>query len=291
MNDLPIDPRFEKLVALLYGELSAEEERQVRAMIAADEPLRQAWEDLVAARTALHEWEAQEPVPSFVFLREEERAPSAAAGTPGTAGRIRASWKERLRAATMLPWATAAAALVISLLAIGDFRVIRSEQGWSVGFGAAPPPTLPAPQTASLPPGDPGEVGRLEGSSSMEPALGQPAGEPVLAAADGTKPYLTKDEFQAYATGLTQTVVALLNDYGRERDREVAGLMQAALTGVAARQTTDYRELKGRLEAVQFLLQTEEQARLRSQFTPGMQSSQADSAGPVEEIPADESEE
>jgi hypothetical protein len=288
MNDLPIDPRYEKLVALLYEELSTEEEREVRAMIAADDELRRAWEELVEARTALHEWEAQEPVPSFVFLREEEPARKAA---KRIGARIGAGWWDRLRAPALLPWATAAAALVLSLLAIGDFRVVRTQEGWSIGFGAAPVPTAPAQQTASLPPAGAGDVGRLEESNAIDTARLPSDRGPQLAAGAEGKPFLTRDEFQAYASGMTQTVAALLNDFGRERDREVAGLMQAALTGVAARQTTDYRDLRGRLEAVQLLLQREEQARLRLEFAPQLQESQTDSAGPVEEIPAGGSEE
>lgn len=288
MNDLPIDPRFEKLVALLYEELSAEEEREIRAMIARDEELRRAWEELVEARTALREWEAREPVPSFVFLREEGHAENAAKRAGAGMGR---RWWDRLRAPALLPWATAVAALVLSLLAIGDFRVVRTQEGWSVGFGAAPAPVSTAPQTASLPPAGAGDIGRLEGSAAVEPAGGESGGRPPLPAGADEKAYFTREEFQAYASGMTQTVAALLNDFGRERDRETAGLMQVALSGVAARQTTDYRDLRGRLDAVQLLLQREEQARLRSELAPRLQESRTDSAGPVEGIPAGGSEE
>jgi anti-sigma factor RsiW len=49
----PLDPRIDKLVALLYGELPETEAREVRAMIEADPGLRHEWEELQGTREML----------------------------------------------------------------------------------------------------------------------------------------------------------------------------------------------------------------------------------------------
>lgn len=274
MRDGPIDPRFEKLVALLYGELSPEEERELRNRIAEDEELQRAWEDLVEARTALRAWnEAEEPVPSFVFLRDKTEAKEGGRN-PGAS--VRQGWRERLRGIVLVPWVTAAAAIVLSLLAIGDFRVVRNEKGWTVGFGAPPAPTGP---TASLP-GVREDLAQSRGETFQQAAAEEVAGVP------GVGPFLTRDEFEAYAAGMTQTMVALLNSYGREREREIGEVVQVALTGMAARQTTDYRDLRARLETLQLLMLQEEQQQARERLGPLPQDAQGDSARPMEDLPS-----
>lgn len=287
MRDETIDPRFEKLVALLYGELSPEEEREVRNEIASDDELRRAWEDLLEARTALGAWKAEEPVPSFVFLRDEAEAKPRARdlGAP-----LRKGWRERLRGVVLVPWVTAAAAIVLSLLAIGDFRVVRGDKGWTVGFGASPAPTSPV----STGPGLTSPAPSLPTASLPEVRedLAQPRAETMrrtaaeeLAGVPGVGPFLTRDEFEAYAAGVTQTMVALLNTYGRERDREFGEAVEVALTSMAARQTTDYRDLRARLETLQLLMLQEGQQPSRERLGPLPQDAQGDSARPMEDLP------
>jgi hypothetical protein len=295
MKDDFIDPRYEKLVALLYGELSPEEEREVRALIAADRDLNLAWEDLNAARVALREWDAAEAAPSFVFLRDEAEAKSVAADAspsaaqrPGTGEgaieRLRRGWRERTRGMALLPWATAVAAITLSLLAIGDFRVVRTPQGWKVGFGLPVQTVVVAPDaglSASL-------DDRVRDAEPIEAVGTRPM--PQEASAD-VKPvgFLTKEEFDAYAAGMTQTMVALLNNYGRQRDQEVSEVLGVALSEVVSRQTTDYRDLRGRMEALSLLFQREEQERVRSQLGPMLQAD-PDSAGAMEGLPVRRSE-
>jgi anti-sigma factor RsiW len=69
MADRPLDVRFERLVALLYGELPPAEERSLRAEIESDPALRAAWEEISSAREFLGRV-PEEPAPSFVFLDE-----------------------------------------------------------------------------------------------------------------------------------------------------------------------------------------------------------------------------
>jgi anti-sigma factor RsiW len=94
MVDETLDPRLEKLVALLYGELPDEEARKVRDWIAGDSELRRTWDEMNETREALG---SLDPVPtpdaSFLVDVVEAKTPSpiAAAHLPG--------WGERLRAA------------------------------------------------------------------------------------------------------------------------------------------------------------------------------------------------
>jgi hypothetical protein len=285
MKDDFLDPRFEKLVALLYGELSAEEERGVRDLIARDEEIRLAWEDLIAARSALREWEASELAPSFVFLRDQAEPKTAPA--VGPAERLRRGWRDRIRGFAFVPWATAAAAIVLSLLAIGDFRVLRTTEGWKVGFGTST--TGSTPSAALSREGGAAPIEGLGGQPGITDLAGEQRtqggqGAQGVQIPEGAEPYLTRDEFAAYSAGMTQTVVALLNNYGQRRDEEVAEVLGVALTGLAARQTSDYRDLRGRMEALQLLLLREEQERMRSGLSPFLQE-EADSARSIEDLP------
>jgi phytoene dehydrogenase-like protein len=72
----------------------------------------------------------------------------------------------------------------------------------------------------------------------------QPAAVPASAQT------MTREEFDAYSAGVARTMTALLNEYGKRRDSEIAGVLQIALSDLADRQNRDYRDLKGRIENV-----------------------------------------
>ncbi|MDM7915765.1 MAG: hypothetical protein QUU85_10965, partial [Candidatus Eisenbacteria bacterium] len=89
----PLDPRWEKLVALLYGELPPEEEQSLRMEIESDAALRAEWEEISGARSLLQSWEVPETAkePSFVFV-----TPEPARRRNGSARSAATGWRERL---------------------------------------------------------------------------------------------------------------------------------------------------------------------------------------------------
>jgi hypothetical protein len=274
----PIDPRIEKLIALLYGELPEEEEEQVRRMIAEDDDLRAEWEEMVSTREFLGEWELEDEAPSFVFLDEHARE-----SEPEAEG----FW-DRLRGrfggfATATPWAVAAAAVLIAALAIADFHVERRDGRLAFGFGTPPdgPPSLTeqvTPGGRMLPP-DQGEIAPLE----RAPVQRAGSGEMMLAS---DQAYISRDEFEAFTAGMTQTMVALINQYGREQNQGMARYFQAALGGLAERQSESYQDLRTRIEALRLGV-SEEQFKTNVQVDYLMQQNQPGLAVPVSQSPSE----
>ena len=237
MKDKPLDPRIEKLVALLYGELPEDEEREMRALIKRDDALRAEWEELTSMRSVLHKWDLEEPAPGFVFVRErEERG--------GPAGSLR-GWRERLRGWTIgTAWATAAVAVVVAILAVNDFRIERSGGGMSFRFG-------PPEQQASLLAADAGSpsVTAEQGVPLASPPLAQQVSAPVDEAdrvflIPEKGPFVTRQEFESYVSDVTRTIVAMFNEYGREHDREVAEYLSLAFAEFANRQERENAALR-----------------------------------------------
>ncbi|MBD3163061.1 MAG: hypothetical protein GF346_11605 [Candidatus Eisenbacteria bacterium] len=96
-------------------------------------------------------------------------------------------------------------------------------------------------------------------------------------------PYMTRDEFEAYAAGMMQTITVLLNEYARDRDQGV-GVALTGLVGTLERQRDeDYRELRSRIEAVRADLAEEQ---LRSNLRVG-DADQPGLMAPTSHTPAD----
>jgi hypothetical protein len=278
MTEQPLDPRREKLVGLLYGELSTEEEQEIRKQIAEDESLRADWEELVAAREMIGEWDVAAETPSFVFL--DEQAPAREERQLGFWDRLR----ERFGGfVTATPWAMATAAVVIAVLALSDFRVTREGGTLAFGFGERESET-PAQALQFDPQGGGGFP--LEGTpvqqASSNPVLSD--NHPYLVPA--TSPFLTRDEFEAYTAGMTQTMVALINQYGREQQGQTSSYLQAIFGGFAERQDDSYRELRARIEALRLGL-TEEQFKTNVQVDYLMQQEQPGLVPVVNQAPSD----
>lgn len=279
MSENPIDPRREKLIALLYGELSAEEEREIRLQIDKDPELRADWEELSATRQILQEWEVEEQAPGFVFVDDSEDA--AAAVSTGVLG----GWRRRLKGfMTATPWAVAAAAVLVAALAIGDFRIEKSDGGLRVGFGER--------QTAQMAQGDPTDVDR----SLATPIEGGPSTARNVSYGDlmhmpGVSPYVTREEFESYAAGMTQTMIALLNEYDRQREQEIMTYLQATFGGFTQMHDEGYRDLRSRIEALKEGLNNE-QYRSDARFDYLMNRDQSGLVAPVSDrgTPADGSE-
>jgi hypothetical protein len=239
MTDNPLDSRREKLVGLLYGELGAEDERWIREEIERDEELRSDWEELVATRQILQKWEVADQAPSYVFV--DERQPTE----PRARSRVSGGWLGRLRGlAPATSWAFAAAAVAVLALALTDFRVNRSNGTLSIGFGDPPAQKL----ALQGEPDDVDDVVPLGSSPTAQRAVAELASDRVLA--PGSGPYITREEFEAYNVGMTRTMIALLNEYDRQREQETNAFLRTAFGGVAERQNDDYRDLRSRIEAL-----------------------------------------
>ncbi len=273
MRDDSIDPRKEKLVAFLYGELPDAEARQFEQMLASDAGLRGEYEELREMKGILGEWDVEERQPSFVLV--------GAAGAGASRGRG-ANVFARV-AASRAWWGLAAAACLLLVLGASGLRVQRLDGGVAFRFGDAPSSGLAsrglpsnglssgAASDVALSPQSGFESGlpafdRAASRSGSEGLLADsrpnPAGELVTASnqvvapvsgtalAGGQAPYMTRQEFESYSEGMSKMFVALLKDYGASRDAKLAEAMQAMSEGFTDQQFKDYQELRKRIEAI-----------------------------------------
>lgn len=261
MNRDTIDPRMAMLVASIYGELSSEEEAQLREMLAADAELRAEYEELVGTRALLRAWELDETeaAPRFVmvssdpFLETERTRPGqrrARRLPPRPTGRT-AGVSERLRAVLdrinmPVGWALTGAALVLAILAIADFRIQAIDRGLSFTFGAPEATSLAARSGPNS-----------EGAKATRPhprVVGL-LSEAVVAGNDDS-PYLRREDFEMYADRMARVMSDLLStmETDEERTRDFTGFMRAVYQGLDDRQSKDYYDLRGRIEAVRMNL-------------------------------------
>jgi len=273
-NHDPPDPRIERLVALLYGELSEQEEREMRALLETDPALRRDWEELVATRTVLTGWDLEEETPRFVFVGERGGGAHASAGARRWFLGIPRLWSPRLA------WITAAAAVLIAVLASADLRIESGDGRLYVGFGERTP--AGSDRLAEKVPGDLPMPPR--GGEARTGALEEVPGalHPQPAAQAG--PYLTYSEFDAYTEGMARTLAALLNEYARQRDHEVTGLLESAFRGLASKQEEDYQRVQAEIALIRDGL-TQEQFDTRLQIQYLLRQAQQGSWTPAE-VPA-----
>ena len=177
MND---DPRMEKLIALLYGELPEEEERELRRQLVTDAALRAEWEELCGTRSILGRWEVNEPAPRVVFVQRVVEAAAAdsgsEAGDPRTRARRRQSsgsrpetiWSGLGRILAAPAWGLAAAAVCLAVLGLAHFRIDRADGGFAFHFGAPAAPVSTYPLAAFSPATSP--AGTIWSSPAMVPA-------------------------------------------------------------------------------------------------------------------------
>lgn len=277
MTENPLDPRIEKLVALLYGELSAEEERLLRLEIESDPALRAEWESISGTRSLLQAWESEDAPPQFVFLEETDPKPAVTKIVRPAAG-----WRTRMRGMLLgSGWAVAAAAIVVAVLAANDFRVVRHDGAVTFRFGVpAEPIASSEPAISREPHGVP-----LEMTPAQPAGGGMEAGGPRVMQASA--PYLTREEFEAYNAGMAKTMLAILNEYGRQQEQEIAGVLTVAFGEIAAKQGQDYDDLRSRIESMQLGL-AGEQFRQGRQVDYLMEQNQGGVPLPVNQSPDDE---
>src|SRR4026208_1437243 len=78
MTNESLDPKRERLIAYLYGEMTEEESKSFVQLMESDATLRDEFDELRGAREVLAGWRVPEPTPSFVFLNETARRPEGA---------------------------------------------------------------------------------------------------------------------------------------------------------------------------------------------------------------------
>jgi anti-sigma factor RsiW len=258
-----VDPRIEKMVAYLYGELPESEERAFRRLLQDDDALRTEYEELAATRETLRGWEVEERAPSFVLVDG-----AAPAERPGRRAAARGGWWARftdgLRTIAITPaWGLAATALVLFVLAAAGFRVDRVDGGVALRFGGR----AGAPAQVATSPTPPRPTDRESASVPASVAASVPATgaiPPASSLADAPPAaYVTHKDLETYNSNLMLTLAELLNQYSRKRDHDVTEGFQSLYQQVTSQRTYDYEQLSGRIDMLgrDLLLETNRNAR------------------------------
>jgi hypothetical protein len=228
-----LDPRIDKMVAFLYGELPEGERRAFERMLERDDALRAEFEELSSVRGALSGWEVEEHAPSFVLV-EDRKDRKAAEPRFGLLERF-TEWAQGLAGSPA--WALAATAVLLIVLAVGGVRVERVDGGIAFRFGG----DRPAPLVSDPMPG----LGQ-----GQELALGE---GPVNA--DGvmttvSSDLVTQSDLDTHNEELLMGLMKALNDYGQRRDQETYAMVQSMYQQLRDEQNRDYRQLHGRLDTM-----------------------------------------
>jgi hypothetical protein len=207
MTNQPLDPRQEQLIAALYGELSAEEEKAFFALLEADAELKREWDELNETRSFMSAAREGEEA-GFEFEKTPESegftfdataisgiTPEQVYTQPDRRGSWLA-WLDLLRTPAV-GFAAVAAALVIMVLS--GLRVDTVNGGMLVHFG--PLPTT----TATIP------VGGVPGGESLVPTPMQ------FASSD----YVTREELMNYTQNLLNLSEARLISQQDEQQKNI----------------------------------------------------------------------
>ncbi len=256
MKNEHIDPRRERLIAFLYGEMNEAQAREFSVELEKDGELRLELEELQGTRDILSGWKVTEPTPSFVFVAEDERrAPHAPA-----------PWWRRVvdvvtgggPAGFGLGLATAATAALV--IALTGFRVERVDGGLAFRFGDAERPANVAPRSQErLSPGELPQNGTpLEYATSETPRTGS----------RDPNAYVTRAEVEDIATQMVGSVVDLLNQHGDRQNREFSGVLQTMYEDISDRQWRDSEELRQHMNTIGLeLLMRQSRARAAGETT------------------------
>lgn len=284
-----LDPKRDLMISALYGELSPEEMDRFRRILDEDPQLRAEWEELQQTRTLLQEGSAEDRIPDpFVedapWIRSQDPGGEAARGLEPVresvqmiGGRGRTSGNGRGRWFSGLRWLLAPAAgfalatAVFLVLAFSGLRVDRLERGFAVHFGPPPAgtemhrnqplasgsglggdPAASLPGTGSM--GMPAASNRgMEFTGGMEvsgtPSQTASPGSP-LRLASGEGPYMTRQEFAAFATYLMESTEDRLQTESMRREGELILRLQDLTRYVERRQIQERRELEDQIDQV-----------------------------------------
>lgn len=117
MNETPLDPQREKMIAALYGELPPDEMEAFLATLEGDEDLKLEWHELQGTRTLLQQADQDTATPQFRFLMPLEEKSEA-----------RPLWP-RLRRLVLSPAAGFAAVAFALLVLMGAGLRVDSREG------------------------------------------------------------------------------------------------------------------------------------------------------------------
>lgn len=239
MKDESLDPRIDKMMAALYGELPESEMRAFERVLEKDAALRAEWDELRGSRQFLEHWDVEDRAPSFVMMETEAAAPSAAAARPSLWSRF----TEAVRgwgAAPGFALGAAAVAIAVFTLSGGDDDELRAE---IASLRAQVEQASSGP--AATPSGTPRLT--LDDIAARELTTTPPASTGgVIQQASGS--FLTRDEWNQDREEFMQSLVSLLNEYGDRKDAENLDLLQAMYERINQQQLYDYRQLSGRVD-------------------------------------------
>lgn len=237
MKNESLDPKRERLIAYLYGEMTEEESKSFVHLLESDATLREEFEELRGAREILAGWRVPEPTPSFVFLNETAGRPEGAE-----------KWWKRfsfLRGAGGFGLGLATAAAAALILAFTGFRVERLDGGLAFRFGEEKQTGLPVSERL-----DQLEHNNRMRTEPLELATGPQATKPNAATASSSNEYITRAEFEKLSGQMVGSVVDLLNEYGNQQNQEVTGVLQAMYAQLSDRQSRDSEEIRHRMSAL-----------------------------------------
>ncbi len=258
MTDKPLDPRFDRLIASLYSELSAEEEREFQAELASDKALKAEWDELRGTQQWLSTVKAEES--SFEY--EFENVPEAfevPLATPASDNRQAPSILTRLSSLFRTPamgFATAAAALVIMMYC--GLRVDRVGGGLMIHFGN--PALTPSVETAYLP---------ADGSGvDLNPVNGNADIEQVGYSPFSSETYVTREELMNYTRNVVRLTESRLYNEQNRRDKDMAVTVATVLEALTQQQNRYEQETNSELNRVWLGLEGLEQISSNQQTAP-----------------------
>jgi hypothetical protein len=252
-----VDPKIDRMIAALYGELNEADQAGFEAQLANDPALRAEWEEISGTRNLLSGWELEDRVPSFVVV-------------PAVTTRARASrdWVTGLRERfgnwfSVGGWVVAGAAAAILIMAAKDIRIEKTASGIAFHFGTPAPSNhvLPSPQSGS-------DFGGAPQLVSDDPNGSQ---------------YVTKNELNQQSAVLLRMMSAYMDDYRGRRDQEIGAALRSLYGNINARQASQYEDLLGKIDANRAETPAEHEFLRPTEL--GM--SHADSLGPLRLSPED----
>ena len=251
-----VDPKIDRMIAALYGELNDTEQAAFAAQLASDPALRAEWEEISGTRNLLTGWELEDRVPSFIVVP-----------TVTTRPRVSMGWVEGLRERfgnwfSVGGWVVAGAAAAVLFLVAKDIRIEKTANGIAFNFGKPAPANHVVPTDAV---NDFGGTPRLVND-------GADAGQ-----------YVTRNELDQQSAAILRMMSAYMDDYRGRRDQEIGAALRSLYGNLNARQASQYEDLLGKIDAAHPGIPAEHEFLRPTEL--GM--SHADSLGPLRLSPED----
>ncbi len=257
MTDQTPDPRIDRMMAALYGELPEAEERAFRRLLEKDPALRAEFEELQGTRGMLAGWEVKERAPSFVMVDSPSREREGETGRGARRAATGMGWLDRILASVRSfgarpAWGLATAAVAVLILAMTGFRVERLDGGLAFRFGD-PQPQVASTSTALDRLGSGRSIDGFSASGTQFPRDAREGQLIPVSAVD----MVTRGEYDERNSELLMSLASLLNDYGERRDDEVEDVLRNYFLETRSRQDQDYRELNRRIDTLGFQIMRE----------------------------------